>query len=68
MTAIGRRMHSVDDYLFCFAIRHLQYEQDLPISKTMTPWYLTGAFLLGYSDSLLKHDYLPRSCFFIFHF
>lgn len=50
---------------FCFAIRHLQYEKDLPISKTMAPWYLTGAFLLGYSGLFIK-ALLPSSLLLLY--
>ncbi len=50
---------------FCFAIRHLQYEQDLPISKTMAPWYLTGAFLLGYSGLFIEAR-LPSSLLLLY--
>ncbi len=39
---------------FCFALRHLQYAKHYPVSKTIAPWYLSGALLLGYSGLFIE--------------
>ncbi|MGC6455740.1 MAG: O-antigen ligase family protein [Coraliomargaritaceae bacterium] len=50
---------------FCFAIRHLQFENHLPITKTMAPWYLSGALLLGYSGLFIQSRF-PSSILLLY--